>query len=104
MVTKKNLVIGILFICFSYSAYAEDIPPKMLNDIECFKRHGLIQGTVDEAMRGDAHFAVFFQDTKIGGRRATLRFNGAFIEGKTKISPEIVKTCNPNLTLKKNSP
>lgn len=78
-----------------------DLSPRMAQDIECFKRHGLIQGTPTEMNRGDAHFAVLMVDTAIGFKKPIVRFNGAFIEGKAKLSPEILKQCNPNINLEK---
>ena len=98
------LILFLLTFAPSLATAEDQLPPKLLRDIECFKSHGLIQGTVTEAMRGDAHFAVYFKETKIGGRSPGVRFNGAFIEGRTKISPDVVKQCNPNITLEKNSP
>lgn len=103
MTRKLTISILALIVCDD-AAFSQDrsLPPRMLQDIECFKRHGLIQGTVSEAMRGDAHFAVFFHETRIGAPRPTIRFNGAFMEGRAKISPNVVKDCNPNISLEKN--
>lgn len=101
--TKRLLIPVLALLVFYTPAFSQDrLPPRMVQDIECFKRLGLIQGTVTEVMRGDAHFAVFFKDLKIGGKGPTIRFNGAFVEGRTSISPTVVKECNPNVALEKN--
>jgi hypothetical protein len=76
-------------------------PEKMQREMECLKQHGLIQGTVTEVIHGDAHFAPYYRETAIGGRLPSIRYNGQFVEGKTKLSPDIIKICNPNAELHK---
>jgi hypothetical protein len=83
-------------------AYAEDQwPEKMLRVMECLKQHGLIQGTVDQVIRGDAHFAPYMRETAIGAPAPSIRYNGAFVEGKAPLSPDIIKICIPNAVLRK---
>jgi hypothetical protein len=104
VVTFSNFsVFLILIVDFgTASAQAQDQwPEKMLRDMECLKRHGLIQGTVTEVLRGEAHFAPYFRELAIGGKAPSIRYNGPFIEGKTRLSPDIIKICIPNATLRK---
>jgi hypothetical protein len=101
-----KIAIGLLAVmttlAASVSGYAEDQwPEKMKRDMECLKEHGLIQGTVREVISGDAHFAPYYRDTAIGGRIPSIRYNGQFIEGKTNLSPDIIKLCVPNTVLMK---
>jgi hypothetical protein len=76
-------------------------PDKMLREMECLKQHGLIQGTVEQVIRGDAHFAPYYRLTAIGVRMPSIRYNGAFVEGRTNLSPDIIKICVPNAQLRK---
>jgi hypothetical protein len=76
-------------------------PENMLRDMECLKRHGLIQGTITEVLRGEAHFAPYLRELAIGGKAPSIRYSGPFIEGKTRLSPDIIKICIPNATLRK---
>ena len=76
-------------------------PEKMLRDMECLKMHGLIQGTVTDVIRGDAHFAPWYRPLAIGGTTPSIRYNGAFVEGRTNLSPDIIKICIPSTDLRK---
>lgn len=88
-----------LFAQYGYAA--EQFPEKMLRDMECLRNLGLIQGTVSQVLQGEAHFAPWYRETAIGARVPEIRYNGAFIEGKAKLSPDLIKQCIPNLTLRK---
>jgi hypothetical protein len=79
----------------------EQWPEKMLKDMECLKEHGLIQGTVDQVVRGEAHFAPYMRPTTIGTLAPSIRYNGQFVEGKAPVSPDIIKLCIPNAVLQK---
>lgn len=79
----------------------EAFPEKMLKDAECLKSHGLTQGTVTDVLRGEAHFALYFRETGIGARVPSIRYNSDFVEGRLKVSPDIIKTCIPNAVLRK---
>lgn len=81
---------------------ANHFPEEMLRDIECLKRHGLIQGTVTDVRSGEAHFAPYFRETSIGARRPTMKYNKDFVEGRLKVSPDIIKICRPGATLRKD--
>jgi hypothetical protein len=86
----------------SISVNAQDVfPDKMIKDIECLKSHGLIQGTLTDVIRGEAHFAPYFRETGIGARVPSIRYNKDFVEGRLKVSPDIIKICIPNATLRK---
>jgi hypothetical protein len=88
-----------IFVQFDALA-REQWPKKMLRDMECLKRHGLIQGTVADVLRGEAHFAPYYREAAIG-RIPSIRYNGLFVEGKLKASPDIIKICIPNADLHK---
>jgi hypothetical protein len=79
----------------------EVFPEKMLRNAECLKSYGLTQGTVTDVIRGEAHFALYFRETGIGARVPSIRYNTDFVEGRLKVSPDIIKTCNPNAVLRK---
>ena len=99
---KTTSCLGIILVITSISAIAQkSFPEKLLRDVECLKRNGLIQGTVTDVRRGDAHFAPYFRETRIGGRSPSIRYNRDFVEGRLNISPDIIKKCNPNTTLRK---
>jgi hypothetical protein len=102
MKIARVLTIACAVATFSPALAQDQWPPKLLSDMECLKRHGLIQGTLTEVRRGEAHFAPYFRETAIGGRSPTIRYNGAFVAGRTKASPDIIKTCIPNATLNRN--
>jgi hypothetical protein len=99
----KNLYILASLILFYITPCCseEQWPDKMLRDMDCLRQHGLVQGTVAEVLRGDAHFAPYYRESKIGIRVPSIRYNGQFVEGKTNLSPDIVKICIPNAILQK---
>ena len=78
----------------------ETWPDKMLRDMECLKHLGLIQGTVVDVQRGDAHFAPYWRQTVVG-KTASIRWNGDFVEGRGKISINVVRNCIPHATFQK---
>jgi hypothetical protein len=105
MTSAKLLLVALSFTTLTpkMGIAQEQWPPQMLQQMECLKRHGLIQGTVTDMRRGDAHFAPDMRETTIGGRSPTIRYNGQFVEGKTNLSPDIIKLCSPNTTLRKGN-
>lgn len=104
MKNAKLLPAAFLVSAFGFGQFGalaqERWPEKMLRDMECLKQHGLIQGTVSDVRRGDAHFAPYFRETAVG-RVPSIRYNGLFVEGKAKLSPDIIKICVPNADLRK---
>jgi hypothetical protein len=99
-VLTAALLVGV-FIFIQFDAQAQERWPEgIVKNIECLKRHGLIQGTVADVLRGNAHFAPYYREAPIG-RIPSIRYNGLFVEGKTKASPDIIKICNPNADLHK---
>ena len=102
LVVKIGIVSFFLVVAGHISAHAEEAwPEKMVKEMECLKQHGLIQGSVADVLNGDAHFAPYYKPLAIGGNSASIRWNGQFIEGKTNLSPEIIKMCMPNATFYK---
>lgn len=91
----------IIVISSSVAIAQRQFPSKMLNHIECLKRHGLLQGTVTDVRNGDAHFAPYFRVGRIGAKIPAMKYNKDFVEGRLIKSPEIIKVCNPNTTLHK---
>jgi hypothetical protein len=73
----------------------------MVRNMECLKQHGAIQGTVTDVIRGEAHFAPYNREIAIGGHIPSIRYNAQFVEGQTKLSPDIIKICHPNVDLRK---
>ncbi len=103
MLKAKKIICFFLFSEACFSAYAsESWPEKLVKEMECLKQQGLIQGSLVDVQYGDAHFAPQRKPLAIGGEGTSIRFNGAFIEGKTNLSPDIIKKCIPNLILKKS--
>jgi hypothetical protein len=94
-----SLVGTFIFVQFHAQAQ-EQWPEKMVRDMECLKRHGLIQGTVADVLRSEAHFAPYYRETAIG-RVPSIRYSGLFIEGKAEASPDIIKICIPNADIHK---
>jgi hypothetical protein len=86
----------------SLDAVAQDRwPDSIVRNMECLKQHGAIQGTVTDVIRGEAHFAPYYRETAIGGRVPSIRYNSQFVEGQTRLSPDIIKICNPNVELRR---
>jgi hypothetical protein len=100
-IVRSIFAAGTFVVLNSIGALGEQFPEKLQKDIDCLKRHGLVQGTVTDVMRGEAHFAPYFRETNIGARLPSIKFNKDFVEGRLQVSPDIIKTCNPNTTLRK---
>ncbi|HUI97456.1 MAG TPA: hypothetical protein VLX44_17000 [Xanthobacteraceae bacterium] len=102
MTRKRAHLAFFMFLLSAVEGQAQDQwPETLVRQMECLKQHGLIQGTVTDVIRGDAHFAPYMRPTAIGGAVPAIRFNGQFVEGRTNLSPDIIKICNPNAELRK---
>ena len=103
MLSGRIFLVSSLLIAFGcFSANAEEPwPEKMIKDMECLRTAGLIQGSVADVQNGDAHFAPYHKPLAIGGEGAAIRWNGKFIEGKTNLSPDIIKKCMPDAVFNK---
>jgi hypothetical protein len=54
----------------------------------------LIQGTEDDAKKGNAHFAVIEKENGIGVKVKRISFNNDFLAGKSKMGkPAAVEKC-----------
>src|ERR1700674_2447210 len=71
----KFLIISCLVGVFNPLGAAAEAPwpEKMVQNMECLKRHGLIQGTVTDVLRGDAHFAPYDRPLAIGRTAPSIR-------------------------------
>jgi len=99
---KYITIFCILSTLTPVDAYATDeFPAKLLQNVECLKSHGLVQGTVTDVKRGEAHFAPYFRETSIGARMPSIYYNKDLVEGRLGVSPDIIKTCNPAAILRK---